>query len=214
MKKILSNFLPLALLAVVAIFTVGTQTASAQEADKKPTAAPEVPKGYETATFAAGCYWCVEAVFQRLDGVHSATSGFIGGHVDNPKYEAVVDGTTGHAEAVQVVFDPKKISYEKLLTWFWKLHDPTQLNGQGADIGTQYRSGIFYHSDLQKEQATKSRTKAQPNFSQPIVTEITKATKFYTAKVSHQDYYRINGKNDRYCRLVIEPKLEKLNLNK
>ena len=154
----------------------------------------------------------METVFERLDGVHTVTSGFIGGHIENPKYEAVIDGTTGHAEAVQVIFDPKKISYEKLLGWFWRLHDPTQLNGQGADIGTQYRSGIFYHSDAQKNQATKSRTKAQTEFPKPIVTEITKASIFYPAKISHQDYYKINGKKDRYCRLVIEPKLKKLKL--
>jgi len=129
-------------------------------------------------------------------------------------YEDVVQETTGHAEAVQIVFDPEKISYEKLLAWFWKAHDPTQLNRQGADVGTHYRSGIFYHNDDQKNQATQSRTKAQAGFSQPIVTEITEAAKFYPAKVSHQDYYRINGNTDGYCRLVIEPKLEKLNLKK
>lgn len=180
----------------------------------KPAELPQVPKNHSIATLAAGCYWCVEAVYQRLDGVHAVTSGFIGGHVDNPSYEAVTQGTTGHAEAVQIIFDPEKISYEKLLDWFWRLHDPTQLNRQGADIGTQYRSGIFYHSEAQKKAATASRTSAQSSFPKPIVTEITQASKFYPAKISHQDYYRINGKKNPYCQAVIAPKLKKLNLDK
>ncbi len=214
MKTILTSYL--SLLGVVSLFLLTTQTLRAQgtEPDQKPATMPEIPKGYQTATFAAGCYWCVEAVFQQLDGVHSATSGFIGGHVKNPKYKAVITGSTGHAEAVQIVFNPQKINYETLLAWFWKAHDPTQLNRQGADVGTQYRSGIFYHSAEQKNQAIKSRSGAQADFPSPIVTEITQATVFYPAKVSHQDYYRINGNKDRYCRLVIEPKLKKLNLEK
>ncbi|MCP5538054.1 MAG: peptide-methionine (S)-S-oxide reductase MsrA [Akkermansiaceae bacterium] len=182
--------------------------------DTKPAAAPAVPKGHQTATFAAGCYWCVEAVYQRLEGVHSATSGFIGGHVANPGYEDVCAGTTGHAEAVQVVFDPRKISYDTLLDWFWRLHDPTTLNRQGGDIGTQYRSGIFYHSPEQKTAATASRNKAQESFSRPIVTEITQASTFYPAKTSHQDYYRTVGNKNPYCRMVIAPKLKKLKLDK
>lgn len=181
---------------------------------KKPASLPATPQGYETATFAAGCYWCVEAVYQQLDGVHSVTSGFIGGHVKNPSYEAVCTGKTGHAEAVQVVFDPKKISYQELLNWFWRLHDPTQLNGQGADHGTQYRSGIFYHSKEQQKLALASKKSAQKSFRHPIVTEITKATTFYPAKVSHQDYYRLNKNKNPYCRIVIAPKLKKLKLQK
>ena len=203
--------LTICLLGLASIFMTTTH-AQDGAAGKEPAIMPKVPTGFETATFSAGCYWCVEAVFQRIDGVHSATSGFTGGHVENPKYEDVVDGTTGHAEAVQLVFNPKKISYEELLAWFWKLHDPTTLNRQGADVGTHYRSGIFYHDDTQKKLATTSQTAAQKDFLRPIVTELTKATKFYPAKISHQDYYKINGSTNGYCRLVIEPKLEKLKL--
>lgn len=216
MKRLLTVTLPLVILGATLVFFVTNQNIHSEETmeDKKAATLPAVPEGFQTATFAAGCYWCVEAVYQRLDGIHSVTSGFIGGHVANPTYEAVCAETTGHAEAVQVVFDPKKISYEKLLDWFWRLHDPTTLNRQGGDVGTQYRSGIYYHSDEQKKQATASRNKAQESFARPIVTEITKASTFYTAKVSHQDYYRIVGNKNPYCRAVIAPKLEKLKLNK
>lgn len=216
MSRFLSSTLPLALLGGLIIFLVSQQTTCSQESmeDKQPAKMPSVPEGHETATFAAGCYWCVETIYQRLDGVHAATSGFIGGHVENPEYEAVCQGTTGHAEAVQVIFNPKKISYETLLDWFWRLHDPTQLNRQGADVGTQYRSGIYYHSNDQKKAASDSRTKAQKNFAKPIVTEITAASTFYPAKVSHQDYYKINGNKNPYCKAVIAPKLKKLKLEK
>lgn len=216
MKRWLTVTLPLAFAGALLIFAVGSQTSRSQESEKskQPAAMPAVPDGYETATFAAGCYWCVEAVLQKLDGVRSVTSGFTGGHVENPTYEAVCSGTTGHAEAVRVVFDPEKISYAKLLDWFWRLHNPTQLNRQGADIGTQYRSAIFYHNEAQKKQAVESRARAQESFSKPIVTEISEAAKFFPAKVSHQDYYRINGNKDPYCRAVIAPKLKKLKLDK
>lgn len=198
------------------VLAVAQQTGHSEENmdQKKPAKLPAVPEGHEVATFAAGCYWCVEAVYQRIGGVISVTSGFTGGHVENPGYEAVCTGTTGHAEAVRVVFDPGKVSYRQLLDWFWRLHDPTTLNRQGADVGTQYRSGIFYHSEAQKKAATASRANAQEKFAQPIVTEITKAAVFYPAQVSHQDYYRINGNRDGYCRAVIAPKLEKLKLDK
>ena len=222
MKRFLACTLPLIIIGVALIAIISNQnihsepnTQTEETMDqKKPATLPTVPKGYEIATFAAGCYWCVEAVYVRLDGVHSSTSGFIGGHVANPKYEDVCAETTGHTEAVQIVFDPKKISYAKLLDWFWRLHDPTTLNQQGNDIGTQYRSGIYYHNDGQKQQATASRNKAQESFPKPIVTEITKASTFYTAKVSHQDYYKINGTKDPYCRVVIGSKLKKLKLDK
>ena len=181
--------------------------------DNKIVTVPTTPEGHETATLSAGCYWCVEAVYERLDGIHSVTSGFIGGHVANPSYEQVCSGSTGHAEAVHIIFDPKKISFEQILDWFWRLHDPTTLNQQGADIGTHYRSGIFYHNEDQKRLATASRNRAQENFPRPIVTEITKATTFYPAKVSHQDYYRIIGEKNPYCRAVITPKLKKLKLD-
>jgi len=206
--------LSLVLSGIFLIFIVSSQTAYSKEPMKNQQLAqlPIAPAGYETATFAAGCYWCVEAVFQRLDGVKSVTSGFTGGNVKNPTYEAVCSGTTGHAEAVQVIYDPTKISYATLCDWFWRLHNPTELNRQGADVGTQYRSAIFYHNEAQKKIAELSRDKAQESFAQPIVTEITKATVFYPAKVSHQDYYKINGNKNPYCRAVIAPKLKKLSL--
>lgn len=216
MKRFFTFTLPLAALGCILVLVISQQTTCSKESmqDNQPATIPTVPEGYEKATFAAGCYWCVEAVYQRLDGVHAATSGFIGGKVKDPSYEAVCAGTTGHTEAVEIVFNPKKISYDTLLDWFWRLHDPTQLNRQGADVGTQYRSGVYYHSEEQKTAATNSRTKAQQSFARPIVTEITAASTFYPAKVSHQDYYKINGNKNPYCQAVIAPKLKKLKLEK
>jgi len=165
----------------------------------------------EKATFAAGCFWCVEAVFQRLKGVKSVVSGYTGGTKANPTYEEVCRETTGHAEAAQITFDPKQISYGKLLDVFWKAHDPTQLNRQGPDVGEQYRSAIFYHDEKQKKLAEKSKVNEQKNFDKPIITEIKPLTKFYKAEDYHQNYYS-NNRNAPYCRLVILPKLEKLKL--
>jgi peptide-methionine (S)-S-oxide reductase len=179
---------------------------------KKPAPKSDVPDGAEVATLGAGCFWCTEAVFQQLRGVISVTSGYMGGQVRNPIYEQVCGGGTGHAEVTQIVFDPKKISFAKLLESFWKMHDPTTLNRQGNDSGTQYRSAIFFHSDAQRETAEKSKAEAQRHFKKPIVTEITKADDFYTAENYHQDYYRLNKNRNPYCRIVITPKLEKLGL--
>jgi peptide-methionine (S)-S-oxide reductase len=165
----------------------------------------------DTATFGAGCFWCVEAVFERLPGVISVTAGYAGGHSSNPTYEQVCTGTTGHAEVAQILFDPSKISYEKLLNVFWEAHDPTTMNRQGADAGTQYRSAIFYHSEAQKAIAERSRAEAQKRFEDTIVTEITPLKVFYKAENYHQDYFR-NNPNAPYCRLVIEPKLKKLKM--
>ena len=167
------------------------------------------------ATFGAGCFWCVEAVLQQLDGVLKVTSGYMGGDVPNPTYEQVCSGTTGHAEVVQVTFDPRRISYEKLLEYFWKLHYPTTRNRQGNDFGTQYRSAIFYHSEVQRASAEQSRKALGESgaFRDPIVTEVAKAGPFYQAEDYHQDYYRLN-KRQPYCRFVIRPKLEKLGLEK
>ncbi|MGB6220710.1 peptide-methionine (S)-S-oxide reductase MsrA, partial [Haloferula sp.] len=131
---------------------------------KQPAPMPEIPEGAEVATLGAGCFWCVEAVYDQIDGVYSSTSGYTGGTVNNPTYEQICTGTTGHAEVVKVVFDPKKLSYEKLLEWFWALHDPTTLNRQGADVGTQYRSAIYYHSEEQKAAAEKSKKEAAADF--------------------------------------------------
>ncbi len=175
---------------------------------------PSDPSGAtELATFGAGCFWCVEAVLQQVEGVFKATSGYMGGHVPNPTYEQVCTKTTGHAEVVQVVFDPKKVSFEELLEYFWKLHDPTTPNRQGNDEGPQYRSAIFYHSDSQKEAAEKSKKamNSSGDFRDPIVTEITKAGPFYPAEGYHQNYYRLN-KEQPYCRFIITPKLKKMGL--
>ncbi|WP_343123398.1 peptide-methionine (S)-S-oxide reductase MsrA [Haloferula sp. BvORR071] len=174
---------------------------------------PKVPEGAETITLGAGCFWCVEAAFKQLDGVYSATSGYMGGTTANPTYEQVCGGSTGHAEVVQVVFDPKKVTGEKVLGWFWELHDPTSLNKQGADEGTQYRSAIFYHTDAQKTLAEASKKAAQEHFEKPIVTEIVKAGTFYPAENYHQDFYFLNKNKNGYCRMVIEPKLKKLKLD-
>lgn len=174
---------------------------------------PESTAREEFATFGAGCYWCVEAVLEKLDGVEAVTAGFMGGAVANPSYEQVCAGTTGHAEVVHVRFDPTRISYETLLEWFWKLHDPTTLNQQGADEGTQYRSVVFFHSPEQEATARASARRAQERFLAPIVTEISPAGAFYEAGADHQDFYRNNPRYG-YCRVVIQPKLQKLGLEK
>jgi peptide-methionine (S)-S-oxide reductase len=164
-----------------------------------------------TATLGSGCFWCSEAVFLQLAGVHSAVSGYSGGSVMNPTYKQVCSGTTGHAEVVQVTFDPAVISFEELLDVFWQTHDPTTLNRQGHDVGTQYRSAIFYHSDEQKEiaLALKHNLAASGKFARPIVTEIVAFTQFYPAEDYHQNYFE-NNSSDRYCRAVIPPKLAKV----
>ena len=161
------------------------------------------------AIFANGCFWCTEAVYQRVKGVVAVRSGYTGGTVVDPTYEQVCTGETGHAEAIEITFDPKTISYEELLTIFWKTHDPTTLNRQGADVGTQYRSAIFYVGDEQKRLAEKSLNDAQDMFTEPIVTEITPASTFYEAEDYHKNFYNNNRRN-AYCRLVIDPKLQKL----
>jgi len=165
--------------------------------------------GLETATLGGGCFWCTEAIFELLPGVKTVTSGYAGGHKDHPTYKEVCSGTTGHAEVIQITFDPTVISYERLLETFWEAHDPTTLNRQGADEGTQYRSIILYHNEAQKLAAEKSKAAAQARFRNPIVTEIVPLTKFHPAEGYHQDYYR-NRPNEGYCRLVIRPKVEKL----
>lgn len=164
---------------------------------------------YETAVLGGGCFWCVEAVYIRLPGVVSVTSGYTGGHTDNPTYHEVCSGTTGHAEVAKIIFDSSKISFDKILEVFWQAHDPTTLNRQGADEGTQYRSVIFYTSERQKLVAEKSKLSAQAAFHDSIVTEIAPLVKFYPAEDYHQAYYETHT-NQSYCRFVIRPKLEKL----
>ena len=165
----------------------------------------------ETATLAGGCFWCTQAIFKRLKGVESVMSGYSGGDVKNPTYEQVCQGTTGHAEAIQIKFDPKISSYEKLLEVFFKLHDPTTLNRQGNDVGTQYRSAIFYHDQKQKQAAKKLKTELDQSgtYPNPIVTQIVPYTKLYKAEDNHQDFYNKN-KTYGYCQLVIDPKIQKL----
>jgi peptide-methionine (S)-S-oxide reductase len=167
------------------------------------------PTKTQLATFGGGCFWCTEAVFETLDGVKAVVSGYAGGKTANPTYKQVCSGETGHAEVIQVEFEPAKISYEKLLEVFWKAHDPTTLNRQGADVGTQYRSVIYYHDEGQKKVAEKSKKDAQNQFDAPIITEIAALAKFYPAEDYHQDYFR-NNPNAPYCSVVIRPKLQKL----
>jgi peptide-methionine (S)-S-oxide reductase len=164
----------------------------------------------DTATFGTGCFWCTEAIFQELKGVKKVTSGYSGGHVANPSYEQVCTGTTGHAECIQVLYDPKVVTYDELLQVFWQTHDPTTLNRQGNDVGTQYRSAIFYSNDEQRKiaESYKKELNEKKVFDNPIVTEIVPLKNFYPAENYHQDYYNNNG-DQPYCTYVIKPKLEK-----
>ena len=178
--------------------------------NKEITKGKNMEQKSEVATLGAGCFWCVEAIYQRLEGVEKVESGYSGGTVKNPSYEQVCTGRTGHAEVIQVTFDPKKLSYKELLQVFFKTHDPTTLNKQGADVGTQYRSAIFYHNDEQKKIAeqVKKETDAAKIWDDPIVTEISPYTEFYKAEEYHQDYYNQNSFQP-YCMMVINPKLSK-----
>lgn len=178
----------------------------------KSEASPNDAAKLETATFASGCFWCTEAVFQNLRGVKSVVSGYSGGKGENPTYEDVCTGRTGHAEVIQVTFDPKVISFDELLKVFWQTHDPTTPNQQGHDIGTQYRSAVFYHNDEQRDVAEKYKKQldAAKTFAKPIVTEITPFTKFYPAEKYHQNYFNQNPAQS-YCQFVIRPKVEKFN---
>ena len=168
----------------------------------------------QKATLAAGCFWCVEAVLEQLDGVLEVTSGYMGGDVPEPSYEQVCTGKTGHAEVVQVTFDSETISYQELLSYFWRLHDPTTLNRQGDDVGSQYRSAIFYHDEAQRQAAEESKAAitAGGGFRDPIVTEICAAGPFYRADDHHQGYYQ-EHREQPYCRLVILPKLDSLRID-
>lgn len=191
-----------AIAALLAIVLMPTHPTSAADA---PPAAPSPAR----ATFGGGCFWCTEAVFETEPGVKSVTSGYAGGHVKNPAYREVCQGTTGHAEVIQIEFDPAVVSFERLLELFWEAHDPTTLNRQGADEGTQYRSVILYHDATQQAAAEKSKAAAQARFADPIVTQIAPLADFYPAEKDHQDYFR-NNASAGYCRAVIAPKLRKL----
>jgi peptide-methionine (S)-S-oxide reductase len=202
-----------ALSLAIALVLTGAGTGCSQSTntnqtsmDSNQTSRPTGPT--EFATFGGGCFWCMEAEFQKVPGVVHITSGFAGGHTENPTYKQVCTGETGHAEVTQIEFDPQKVSYEKLLNYFWDAHDPTTLNRQGADTGTQYRSIILYSSDAQKAAAEKSKAEAQSRFKSPIVTEIVPLKKFYAAEDYHQNYYNDNP-NEGYSMFTIKPKVEK-----
>ncbi|HOZ84879.1 MAG TPA: peptide-methionine (S)-S-oxide reductase MsrA [Niabella sp.] len=168
----------------------------------------------DTATFANGCFWCTEAIFQEVKGVEKVTSGYTDGRTENPTYEEVCSGSTGYAEALQIVFDPAVISFDELLEVFWKTHDPTTLNRQGNDVGTQYRSGIYYHNEAQREKADFYKTALDSSgaFDHPIVTEIKPYRNFYAAEGYHQSYFSNNENKNPYCKIVIRPKVDKFRL--
>ena len=182
-------------------------------ATPSPTPSPDSQKT-ATATFGGGCFWCMDAVYQYVPGIIKITSGFAGGTTDHPTYEQVCTGRTGHAEVIQITYDPAKVSYNQLLDLFWKAHDPTTLNRQGADSGTQYRSIILTSSPEEASEAEASKKKAQAQFPDPIVTEIVPLKTFYPAEEYHQDYYQNNKDRNPYCQVVIAPKLKKLGLEK
>lgn len=189
------------------LLLIGLTTSYAQQTKSTPS---NMTDKLAIATFGGGCFWCTEAVFQRVKGVEKVVSGYAGGKVKNPTYKEVTSGLTGHAEVIQITYNPTLITYPELLEIFWGTHDPTTLNRQGADVGTQYRSVIFYHSAEQKELASayKQKLDASGAFDRPIVTEISQAGDFYPAEDYHQNYFNLNG-NAPYCTYVIQPKLEK-----
>lgn len=201
---------------ILSLFVLGFSFSSCAQSKNKPANGKKeetknmvLKEGLETATFGAGCFWCVEAIFQDLKGVESVASGYSGGKVKNPTYREVCTGTTGHAEVIQIHFDPKVISFENLVRVFFTTHDPTTLNRQGADTGTQYRSAIFYHNEEQKEIAERMKKEFAPTiWDDPIVTEISPSADFYIAEDYHQNYFKDNP-NQGYCRIVINPKVKK-----
>lgn len=200
-------------ICICAACTLAVATESAEPAtEEKPTVKAQPDPTY--ATFGMGCFWCGEAVFQQLDGVRSVISGYEGGHIDDPTYDQVCSGKSGHAEVIRVEYDPATVKFDALLDLFWKAHDPTQLNRQDNDIGTQYRSVIFYHSDEQGEAALASKKKlaAAGTYKNPVVTEISPSKKFYSAEKYHQDYFK-NNPGQPYCRFIIAPKLKKLGMD-
>jgi peptide-methionine (S)-S-oxide reductase len=198
-------------LTILLSLTISSCAQKNKERNNIMTNNQETIQSVEKATFGSGCFWCTEAIFLNIKGIVKVESGYEGGKVKNPTYKEVCNGQTGHAEVIQVTFNPKNITYEELLEIFWKTHDPTTLNRQGADVGTQYRSVIFYHTDEQKRLAEfyKNKLTDAKVFNAPIVTEISPSTIFYKAEDYHQNYYNLN--NDvPYCSYVIQPKLEKL----
>jgi peptide-methionine (S)-S-oxide reductase len=208
MKSFIFSFIGSALLLAACAQKKGNQQTSLKNINTSKKIDSSMQR--DTATFANGCFWCTEAVFQQLKGVDTVTSGYSGGHVENPTYEQVCNKTTGHAEALRIVYDPKVISFDELLEVFWGTHDPTTLNQQGNDVGPQYRSVVFFHNDFQKERAAHFKAELDKSgaFSKPIVTAIEPFTNFYAAEDYHQNYFNANG-NQPYCHFVIRPKVEK-----
>ncbi|GAB4091695.1 peptide-methionine (S)-S-oxide reductase [Flaviaesturariibacter terrae] len=204
--KVIASLLVLVGIAAGCVAETQSNKMSASIYDSETTA-----ERTDTATFATGCFWCTEAIFEQLNGVLKVTSGYSGGRKPNPSYEEVSTGATGYAECVQVVYEPEKISYDDLLEVFFQVHDPTSLNKQGADEGTQYRSAIFYHNAAQKQKAEYyvSELNKSGSYDKPIVTEVAPFARFYAAEDYHQDYYSNNKYSNPYCAVVIRPKLEK-----
>ncbi|HEY7750961.1 MAG TPA: peptide-methionine (S)-S-oxide reductase MsrA [Ignavibacteriaceae bacterium] len=203
-----NSFLILAIISIA--FFIGCKNKSANAQTEKQKGILMDTTNLVKATFGSGCFWCTEAVFEELNGVHSVVSGYAGGHVQNPSYEEVCTGKSGHAEVTQITYDPSVITYDELLEVFWKTHDPTTLNRQGNDVGPQYRSVIFYHNDDQKKLAEKYKAELEKSgaWDKPIVTEISPLTNYFPAEEYHQEYYT-NNPNQGYCAFVIAPKLEK-----
>ena len=206
------NIYPIRLLALSAM-VIASLVSCARPKGKTSENMDKIPvktSGTDTAVFGGGCFWCVEAIYVELKGVVSVTSGYSGGSTENPSYRQVCTGTTGHAEVCQIIYDPSVISFDKLLEVFWTVHDPTQLNRQGNDIGTKYRSVIFYTSKAQRDLAEnyKAKLNNEKTFDKPVVTEISPLKAFYKAEDYHQDYFDKNG-NAPYCSIVIAPKVEK-----
>ncbi len=205
------HFIRYACLLGLTAFITACSEGKPRSAGVPPQSAPmSTPANLETATFGGGCFWCTEAIFQQVDGVHRVVSGYAGGHVKNPSYKEVCSGQTGHAEVVQIHYDPNRVTYETLLEIFFKTHDPTTLNRQGADVGTQYRSVIFPHSEAQAQAAREiiAALNTAGIWPDPIVTTIEEFTVFYPAEDYHQNYYNQNPEQG-YCRAVITPKIEK-----
>ncbi len=205
-----SHTTPLVLFLASALQACTGSTPSETPVTMSTGSPPQEVSALDTATFGAGCFWCVEAVFSEMKGVVSVTSGYAGGHVADPSYKLVCTGTTGHAEVARIVFDPKVVTFDELLEVFWQTHDPTTLNRQGADVGTQYRSVIFYHNEEQRAKAEhyKAELDRSGAFQAPIVTEISPLPTFYPAEDYHQNYYAENPEQG-YCQYVIRPKMDK-----
>jgi peptide-methionine (S)-S-oxide reductase len=207
----MKNILAIGLIILTNIFGYGCKESNSKNIEREMNEMDSTQNlNLEKATFGGGCFWCTEAIYERVEGVHKVVSGYAGGNVKNPTYKQVCDGTTGHAEVIQISYDPKVISYDELLEIFFKTHDPTTLNRQGADVGTQYRSVVFYHTDEQKKKAEYYKTELDKSgaWDNPIVTEISPLNNYYPAEDYHQDYYE-NNSNQGYCSFVIGPKVEK-----